>query len=96
MLVVVGPQVDPAGGNAIVGIRIRQTCLKGAVPCFADRNDAVDRRGARRRSEIVCGADIQRHFFDGLSVPVTRCGLHLVGAGPRGDEPHVHMGISLP
>ena len=88
VIVVVGPEAELAEGDAVVGIRVGHAGFEGAVPRFADREHGADQRGAGG-GEVAAAADVERHGFDGLSVPGAFFRIRLIGAGPRGDQANV-------
>src|SRR5262245_17808746 len=73
------PEIDLAGADAVIRIARRDAFGDGPVPCLPSRyHHLINVWGAPRRL-FVRGAYVVRHGFDGLSEPMARSQIGLVG-----------------
>ena len=93
MIVVIGPEVDLAGIDAVVGIGIGHAGLHRPQPRLAHGHDPLDKRRACG-GLVVTRTHIVGHGLNRPAVPGTLGFIGLVGSGPGGHHTHVHRRVS--
>ena len=80
VVVVVGPKIQLAGVDAVVGVRVRDAGLHRSVPRVADGDHRCARAGGCR---VVCRADVGGHCRDRRTGPRAFGRVHLDRRAPR-------------
>src|SRR5579864_3147025 len=93
VIMVARPQIDLAGGKAVIRVRVRNLSENRAVECLSHRNDAGNRRD-EGADLVVRLSKVELHAVDWLTRPVHPWRISLIRTAPGRDQADVGAGVA--